>query len=120
MRFNPRAEKGYTLIELTITILLLGLICYFIAVMSVELLEGTTEQNLLVQVANLAIAKMEEATRTGTAVISQGWTQSGDLEWRRVVSTLKSDAGSPTLVEVKIEIRKNSDIVFSLENHIAG
>jgi prepilin-type N-terminal cleavage/methylation domain-containing protein len=119
MRVFLRKEKGYTLIELIVTILLLGMICYFVAVMSVELVEGTTEQNLLVNAATLAIDKMEEATRTGVNVASQGWTTSGDLEWRRTVTTLKSDGG-PTLVEVKIEIRKNSHIIFSIKNHIAA
>ena len=120
MREFTNNEGGYTLIELVITILLSGLVCYFVAVMSVELLEGTTQQNRLVNVATLAIAKMEEAASTGTAVASQGWTPSGDLEWRRVVTTLKSDAGSPTLVEVRIEVRRNSSIIFSLVNHISG
>ena len=120
MRNCLENEKGFTLIELVVTVLLLGLISYFIALMSVELLRGTTQQNILVNVAALATAKMEEAVRTGTDVSSQGWTASGDLQWRRTVTTLKSDNGDPTLVEVKIEIRKNSSVIFSLENHIAA
>ena len=115
MRMYLRKEKGYTLIELVITILLLGLVCYFIALMSVELLRGATEQNILVNVASLATAKMEEAVRTGTDVSSQGWTTSGDLQWRRTVTMLKSDNGDPTLVEVKIEVRKSSNIIFRLK-----
>jgi prepilin-type N-terminal cleavage/methylation domain-containing protein len=120
VRTYLRKENGYTLIELVVTILLLGLICYFIAAMSVELLRGTNEQGLLVNVAALATAKMEEAARSGTNVNSQVWTQDNDLEWRRLVTTLKPGGCSPSLIEVKIEIRKNSNIVFSLENHIAG
>ena len=120
MRVYLRKKKGYTLVELITTILLLGLVCYFIALMSVELLRVTTQQNILVNVAALATAKMEEAVRTGTDVSSQGWTASGDLQWRRTVTTLKSDNGDPTLVEVKIEIRKNSSVIFSVENHIAA
>jgi len=113
-------NKGYTLIELVITILVLGLVCYFIINMCTELLLGSTEQTQLVEEANLAQAKMEESVREGVNVSSQSWTTSGAYQWRRVVTTQKSDNCNATLVEVKIEIRKGSNVIFSLVNHIAG
>lgn len=115
-----KKNKGYTLIELVITLLVLGLVCYFIINMCVELLLGSTEQTQLVEEVNLALAKMEESFRTGVFVSAQGWASSGAYEWRRLVTTLKSDNGNPTLVEIKIEIRKGSNIIYSLINHIAG
>lgn len=115
-----KKNKGYTLIELVITILVLGLVCYFIINMCVELLLGSTEQTQLVEVANLASTEMEESFRAGVFVSAQGWTSSDVYEWRRTVTTLKSDGGNPTLVEVKIEIRRDSNTIYSLINHIAG
>jgi type II secretory pathway pseudopilin PulG len=118
-RFLKKSE-GYTLIELTITIIVLGLVCYFVVNMCVELLAASAEQTQSVEGTNLAQSKMEEAERIGTSVSSQGWTTSGGYEWRRVVTTLKSQSGSPTLIEVKIEIRKNSVTFFSLTNHLSS
>ncbi len=120
MRRYLENKEGYTLIELVITLLVLGLVCYFIINMCVELLLGSAEQTQLVEEVNLALAKMEESFRTGVFVSAQGWTSSGAYEWRRVVTTLKSDNGNPTLVEIKIEIRKGSNIIYSLVNHITG
>ena len=113
-------SAGYTLIELIITILVLGMVCYFVINMCVELLAASQEQTQWVEGINLAQSKMEEAERVGTSITSQDWTPSGGYEWRRVVTTLKSESGNPTLVEIKMEIRKNSQAFYTLLNHFAS
>jgi prepilin-type N-terminal cleavage/methylation domain-containing protein len=139
-------QNGYTLIELVITIIILGLMTYFLGSMCVELLAGSTQQTEQVEMVNLAISQMEEAVKVGVSLTSQGWTSEPPYQWRRTVTTLKSDNGDPTLIKViigvryafapsvtplknyeieskieePIEVKKGSRQTYSLINHIGG
>jgi prepilin-type N-terminal cleavage/methylation domain-containing protein len=115
-----RKQNGYTLIELVITIVILGMMTYFLGSMCVELLAGSTQQTEQVEMVNLAISKMEEATRIGVNLSSQAWTSEPPYQWRRSVTTLKSYMGNPTLVTVAIEVKDALGQTFSLINHIEG
>lgn len=119
-RMRLRNQNGYTLIELVITVVILGLMTYFLGNMCVELLAGSTQQIKQVEMMSLAISKMEEAIKIGVSLTSQGWTSEPPYQWRRTVTTLKSDGGNPTLVKVTIEAKDASEQTFSLINHIGG
>ncbi len=119
-RKRLRNQDGYTLVELVITVVILGLMTYFLGRMGVELLAGSTQQTEQVEMLNLAISKMEKTTKIGVSVASQGWTSESPYQWRRSVTTLKSDAGNPTLVEVTIEVKDALGQTYSLINHIGG
>jgi len=120
MSMRMKNQKGYTLIELVITVVILGMLAYYLGKMGVELLAGSTQQGRQVEMVNLAISRMEEAIKSGVSVTSQGWTSQSPYQWRRSVTTLKSDAGSPTLVEVTIEVKDASGRIYSLITHIAN
>lgn len=122
MRYRKRLrnQDGYTLVELVITIVILGLMTYFLGSMCVELLAGSIQQTKQVEMLNLAISQMEEAIKIGVSLTSQGWTSESPYQWRRTVTTLKSDCGNPALVEVTIEVKDAFGQTYSLLNHIGG
>lgn len=113
-------QNGYTLIELVITILILGMMTYFLGNMCGELLSGTTQEKKQVEMVSLAISKMEQATLMGVNLSSQDWTSETPYQWRRVVATLKSNTGNPILVKVTVEVKDALGQAFSLINHIQG
>jgi hypothetical protein len=106
--------------EMIVTLLILGLIAYSFSNMHAHLLSASTEEDILYQATQLAESKLEDAITTGVSVLSQGWTASSPFEWRRIVTTLKPSAGDPTLVEVKVQVRKGNKVICSLVTHIAG
>lgn len=115
-----RDQKGYTLIELIVTLVILGLVVYFLVHFCSQVLVGSIEEEKLVQATNLAISQMERATSLGLSVTSQGWTSSSPFEWNRTVTVIRSDSlGNPTLLGVEIQVRENSSIVYSLRTHLA-
>ena len=113
-------QKGYTLIELMVTVVILGLVVYVLIHFSSQILVGSRDEEKIVGATNLAISQMEEATNLGLGVTPQGWTSSVPFQWNRIVNMIKSDSlGSPTLLEVEIQVRENSDIVYSLITRLA-
>ncbi|MBU8923384.1 MAG: prepilin-type N-terminal cleavage/methylation domain-containing protein [Bacteroidales bacterium] len=116
---NRAKETGFSLIELIITIAILGLIAYFFSVMQSSILTAASGDDQLTDAVKLAEGKMEVAIQAGTGIQPQDWTADGDLEWKRDVSVLKLDEGAPTLVEVRVSVRKGQSIVCSLFTHIA-
>ena len=116
---NRFEEAGFSLIELIVTIAIIGLIAYSFSVMQSGILAAASGDDQLTDAVKLAEGKMEEAIQTGAGIQSQSWTTDGDLEWKREVSVLKSDEGSPTLVEMTISVRTGQSIVCSLFTHIA-
>jgi prepilin-type N-terminal cleavage/methylation domain-containing protein len=122
MTFGMRLKKqiGYTLIELVVTIVILGLMTHFLGNMCVELLAGSTEEVEQVDMMNLAVSKMEEAIGIGLNLTSQAWTSEPPYQWRRIVTMLRSDNGNPTLLRVTIEVKDASQQTYSLINHLGG
>ena len=115
-----RNQKGYTLIELIITLVILGLVVYFLIHFCSQIIVGSEEEEKIVRATNLAISQMEGATSLGLSISSQDWTPSPPFEWNRAVRAIKSDSlGNPTLVEVEMQIRVNRDTVYSLITHLA-
>jgi prepilin-type N-terminal cleavage/methylation domain-containing protein len=112
-------ESGYTLIELIVTIAVIGLVAYSFSIMETGILSATAEDDLLSRAAHLAECKMEESIRTGVLVPAVDWTDADPFEWRRTVQVLKVTSTQPTLVEVEIQVRKGSAIVCSLTTHLA-
>lgn len=113
-------QDGYTLVELVITIVVLGLTTHFLGSMCIGLLAGSIQQIKQVEMSNLAVSQMEEVVKTGVNVTSQGWTSVTPYQWRRIVNTLRSSDGNPTLVEVTIEVKDTFGQKYSLLNHLGG
>ncbi len=119
-KFALDNKAGFTLIELVITICILGLIAYSFSVMQSCLLSAVKVDCEMTAAANLAESIMEESLRAGVGVESQGWVEKSGYEWRRTVVPLRSSGGNATLVEVKVEVRRNGGNLCSLITHIAG
>lgn len=113
-------KDGFTLIELVITIGILGLIAYSYSVMQSNLLSAVKIDDEMSAAMRLAESMMEDSLRAGIGVESRGWIEASGYEWRRTVVPLKSSEGSITLVEVKVEVRRNGGNLCSLITHIAG
>jgi prepilin-type N-terminal cleavage/methylation domain-containing protein len=112
-------ESGFSLIELIVTIAILGLIAYSFSVMQSSILAAASGDDELTDAVKLAEGKMEEAIQEGAEIQSQGWTSDGNHEWKRDVSVLRSDEGDPSLVEMIVSVRRGQSIVCSLFTHIA-
>ncbi len=113
-------ESGFSLIELIVTIAILGLVAYSFSVMQSGILAAASVDDELTDAVKLAEGKMEESIQQGTGIETLGWTLVGNFEWKRDVSVLKSDEGVPTLVEMTVSVRRGQSILCSLFTHIAG
>ena len=114
-----KTTSGFTLIELMITIIILGLVGYSFSMMESHIVFETNDQKTLTKAVILAEEKMEGAVAEGTGIQSIDWTDCCGLEWRRSVNMLESEDGTPTLVEVTVEVRSNGKVVCSLYTHVA-
>ena len=114
-----RDSRGFSLIELVITIVIFGFVAYSFSLIQSHLNANSGKEILLTKSIVLAEKKMEEAIAEGVSVQSTGWSVDGGLEWRRTISVLKQSGSQPTLVEVRVDVRKNEKIIYSLFTHIA-
>jgi len=113
-------QGGFTLIELIITVIILGFIAYSFTNMGSHILSASTDNESLYRAVRIGRNIMESSVAVGTTVTAQGWTVSSSLEWRREVRVLKSSGGQPTLVAIRVSVRKNGAVLCSLITHTAG
>ncbi len=118
-RAGRSGEKGFTLVELLITIAILGTVVYSFSIMQSQVLSAASEDDKLTGAVKVAEKRMEESILTGASVQPLDWTAEGDCEWRRTVTSLRSSGENPTLVEVRIVVRRENVIICSLVTHIA-
>ncbi|MCD6380011.1 prepilin-type N-terminal cleavage/methylation domain-containing protein [bacterium] len=112
-------QSGFTLIELIITVIILGFIAYSFTNMGSHLLSTSTDNESLYRAVQISRNRMEEAVGIGTGVSSKGWTASSSLEWNREVTVLKSSDGQPSLVAIRVSVRKNGVVLCTLVTHMA-
>jgi len=112
-------SRGFSLIELVITIVIFGLVAYSFSLIQSHLNANSGKEILLTKSIVLAEKKMEEAIAEGVSVQSTGWNVEDELDWRRTVTVLRQSGSQPTLVEVRVDVRKNDKIIYSLFTHIA-
>jgi len=114
-----RDSRGFSLIELVITIVIFGFVAYSFSLIQSHLNANSGKEILLTKSIVLAEKKMEEAIAEGVSVQSTDWNVEGGLEWKRTISVLRQSGSQPTLVEVRVDVRKNEKIIYSLFTHIA-
>ncbi len=110
---------GFTLVELIITVLVLGLIGWSFSALYSGLLSAATEDESGTGALLLAESVMEKSIGAGVDVATTGWISSSSYQWKRGVTVLRSGAGGPTLVEVRVRVRDDSGMICSLVTHIA-
>ena len=118
-KFPVDDKRGFSLIELVITIVIFGFVAYSFSIIQSHLDINSGREILLTKSIVLAEKKMEEAIVEGISVQSTGWNNESGLEWRRTVTVLRQSGGQPTLIEVKIDVRKDGKVIYSLFTHMA-
>ncbi|MBN2072234.1 MAG: type II secretion system protein [Candidatus Krumholzibacteriota bacterium] len=113
-------QSGFTLIELIITIVILGMIAYSFSSMYAGLLSASSHDDMMTRAAQIAENRMEDSVRSGVGIAPVSWTADSGYEWMRDVTVLKDSGGAPTLVKIEVRIRKDERIICSLVTHIAG
>jgi len=112
-------NRGFSLIELVITIVIFGFVAYSFSLIQSHINVNSGREILLTKSMVLTEKKMEESIAVGVSVQSTGWNAVGELEWRRTVTVLRQSGSQPTLVELRVDVRKNDKIIYSLFTHIA-
>jgi len=116
---KPDSCAGYSLIELIVTVVILGLVVASFASFGSGILVQSAENDELAAAIRIARSRMEEAAGMGTGLVSTGWVASSSYEWRRQVDVLRADPNGPTLVEVRVYVRNSGGLICSLMTHIA-
>lgn len=116
---NKRCPKGFTLIELVITIVLMGLLVIPLISMITELMRGSSQHAQNNAVVNLAISKMEEAVNTGVFTTKDSAYASGYFWVRDTVNLKGSPTDSLIAVEIIIKTKPGAQPIFTLKNHLA-
>jgi prepilin-type N-terminal cleavage/methylation domain-containing protein len=111
--------SGYSLIELVISVVILGLVVSSFAAVGNHMLAASAENDRVSKAALIATTRMEESVRNGTGSVSAGWISDPPYQWKREVSVLKSDTEGPTLVQVRVTVRDDRGVICSLITHLA-
>jgi len=113
-------DGGFSLVELIITIVIFGFVAYSFSLMQSHVVHQSVNEKILTRALFIAEEKMEESIAEGLSVQPVGWTPYKGVEWRREVTVIKEENGSPTLIEVWVDIRKDGRIIYSLFTHVTG
>ncbi len=115
---SMRNQDGFSLMELLVTIVILGFVAYSFSTMQMHILYASVEEDDLFNAARLVENRMEETINLGVGTKTTKWIKSGEYEWKRTVTVLKKFGKNPTLVEVRIQVRKGKEQLCSLITHI--
>lgn len=119
MKCQHKKDGGFTLIELVVTIVLLGILAVPLFTLIANMMGGVGQHSESTEAVNLGISKMEEAVTAGVAATEDSG-YGGRYYWVRDTTRLKgAPADSLVKVEILIKRRPGSAAIFSLINHLA-
>lgn len=117
--FHDGGSRGYSLIELIVSVVILGLVVAGFSKVGTHVVTLSADNGNMTEAVRIVRNGMEEAVRSGTSAGSTGWISEGSFQWKREVNVLRSGPDGPTLIEVKVKVKNSRGLICSLFTHIA-